>query len=93
MKIIKFQQEERIEVVAANEVLEGVTYYFHELQDDGTIEQMVSKGMVIKELDEEELQEKVVLYNEDNDEYEKITYQELAERHFDGEAILIYPEL
>ena len=93
LKVFKFNHSEGAEIIAANNAKEAIMFYFTEYTDDLQTDDICSyDGITISELTGDDLIREHLIFDEENNTREKVTYGQLAEEYFDGEPkVLVTP--
>lgn len=89
-KIFKFEHSEGVEIIVANHANEAINFYFNHYNDDLSVGGMVlSGGIKIIEVTGSELSRKHRIFNKKINSRELVSYEELAEKYFQGKPTVI----
>lgn len=90
MKFFKFDHSEGAEIIASNNAKEAIVFYFTHYQDDSNTNDIIEFGGIkIEELKGDSITKKHVIYNEEKNEREEVSYKEIADEHFEGHPLLL----
>lgn len=95
MKIIEFKHEEGVEVLAGDNTLDIIVYYFTTYQDRRIVDEICQsfEGVSIREVTGDDLTFKRLFRSEESGKDELASYEDLAKAHVNGSepTLLVSP--